>query len=80
MLDKLINRLERVAKINHDKFEYSISIIPNHEKFLYYFNVKETVDKHTFLISAGATIEEAILEAWSYIPTACEEWEYRDVA
>jgi hypothetical protein len=73
-----VERLGIIAELNRKKFEYLIE----REKGLFYFSVKEKdrlgKNHPTFLRGIGATVEEALIDAWSRISTACEERHYRD--
>lgn len=80
MLQDLIERLEKIAKKNKDKFKYQIDInfLPRDKKIVYTFNCIETADDHSFTTGSGDTIEEAVEDAISDIKSALESWGYKE--
>lgn len=78
-LEKLVARLERVARKNEDEFRYYIRLDVWNGNVSPSFVCEETALKHTFLSRKGATIEEVVNLAWGDIAPACEAWGYKSV-
>jgi hypothetical protein len=78
-LQKLVTRLERVAQVNKDEFEYSIRIKVRNGMAKPEFVCQEVAEKHEFFSRNGETIEEAIALAWNDVAPACEAWGYKNV-
>lgn len=76
-MEKLIARLQRIARKNDDVFSYTVKIVPNKAgTLLYEFECKETSDEHCFVSSNGFTLEEVATNADKWVDDACEEWGY----
>jgi hypothetical protein len=80
MLERLIDRLNRIAELNDAVFEY---LVQQGRSDGYYFKAREAGeldDKHTtVLFGAGTSIEEAAIDAWYRIPEdVCKRFRYED--
>lgn len=71
-LDKTVGALRRIEKLNNDVF--SIRVLPR--PLGYRFQCVEIEEGHEFVSGLGATIEEAAMEAFNDIESACNEWDY----
>lgn len=78
-LQQLITRLERVAEVNDDRFEYSIRIRVKRGTAVPEFVCEESADRNVFFSRTGETIEEVIALAWSEVALACAAWGYKNV-
>ena len=77
---KLIERLQKIAKLNDDEFLYRIDVeLLRGGKLKYCFVAEETADGHEFASGCGGSIQEAIAETEDGIPAACEYWEYKEM-
>jgi hypothetical protein len=79
-LNDLINKLERIAVRNKDKFRYRIEIdISTSKKISFHFISEETADNHCFVDGVGETIEKAVEDAAGSIKDVCESWGYKNI-
>lgn len=79
-MNELINlaaRLDRIAEHNGDEFRYTLEIKSNPARFC--FVAEETSDGYCFVSGSGATISEAVNDAYAGIADACELWGYEDI-
>jgi hypothetical protein len=78
-IQKLIERLQRIARKNEDEFRYSIDIEPPRRGVIVFvFNVTERADGHSFIAAEADTLEKLIANAEAQIPSALEEWGYEE--
>jgi hypothetical protein len=78
-LERLVIRLQAIAKKNSDQFRYKIQIEPTRKGIQYSFVCEETADGHALLTGCGATIEAAVADAEKDVDEACQEWGYEVV-
>ena len=76
-IERLITRLEKIAKKNRDKFGYKIEINVERNSLFYSFVAFETTDGHEFLTGHGKTIEDAIINADNDVEESCKMWDYK---
>ena len=78
-LERLVTRLQAIAKKNNDQFRYKIEIEPIRKggpAFQYRFVCEETAEHHALLTGCGETLEEAVIDAANEVENACQEWDY----
>lgn len=76
---KLIERLDKIAKLNGDNFDYGIEINQYGKKAVrYIFTATEITDRHIFISGTGVTILDTLLDAASGITNACKLWDYKE--
>ena len=72
-------RLQKIAKRNGDKFEFTCTIALQPDGLLYEFVAAEDADGHEFVTGKGPTAEAAIVQAAERIESACKYWHYKVV-
>ena len=70
-LDRLIERLQRIAIANRDVFRYRIEIESIAGRLRYRFVCEETADRREFLLAVGDTMDAAVGSADSGIVQSC---------
>jgi hypothetical protein len=77
---KLIERLERIAKVNNDKFSYNINVELNSKSGLRYtFTATEITDNHDFIVVQSNNLITLVDMANEEIEEVCEAWGYKCV-
>ncbi len=76
-LEKLIKRLDSIAKKNGDRFKCSIEIDCGNRIF-YTFAAVESADNHVFVGGNGTTIEDAVRKTETNIESSCKSWGYNE--
>ena len=77
-IQKLVDRLEKIAKKNKDRFRYRIDIEPSFRATTYTFVCSEMADGHDFCSGFGADIETAINNADKDVENCCDAWGYKE--
>lgn len=75
-IQRVVKRLDAIAKANEDKFEHRITILDGGARFL--FDCVETSDEHSFVTAIGPTIKQAVAVAETQIADALTEWSYEE--
>lgn len=75
-IQRVVKRLDKIAKANEDTFEHRITILDRGSRFLY--DCFETADEHSFVTAIGPTIKQAIAVAETQITDALTEWGYEE--
>jgi hypothetical protein len=76
-MKEVLNRLQRIAKANNDKFGFKIELIANAKTVFYQFECFEQYEDHTFIFIETETFEEIPLLIEAEIEDACKEWNYK---
>lgn len=79
-IEKLVGRLQKIAKKNNDEFKYVITFLPGiaHRKKFYMFECREREDNHVIIDGYGSTIGEAVRSAEKGVEDACARWNYEE--
>lgn len=78
MVATLINKLEKIARKNEDKFRYNIGILPTPAGMQYCFTCSEKTDGHEFVVGFGSSPDAAAADAVNNVKEACKEWGYTE--
>lgn len=77
-LEKLIARLEAVARKNDDDFCYAVEVSRGRNGWRYEFVCKETAEGHDFLNGVGTSLEGAVQAAIMNLLDALVSWGYSE--
>ena len=77
-LNEFLLNLERIAKLNHDNWNYRFDVvIRNGRHIMYQFVCEEAAEGHTLFSGLGDTPEEAAMNALPVLEQVLKDWDYK---
>jgi hypothetical protein len=77
---KLVERLDRIAILNEDKFEYNIEVkVKGIQQVSYTFTASsKSTSNNVFVFGTGVTLVDTFLDVAASIDNSCKLWNYKE--